>query len=246
MSLTSEVMRVKARTMLIGRVRCGNLLSLFSAGLRVAVWSLGFLLVLNFKSMIIGTTGKILLFTGAFAAACGAVLLCCVRTAKDKWYASILDDKYMGIEDIIVLFTLRDFADSVVFSLVSAAYSLVRIVSFFAFPAAFAAATYLAVADGVSRNVLAVMLFGNVLFFCCAAFFCGALLNCVSLSRSACVGDVKSFRRVLKKLESCSMKIFRFDIFLSIADRGSRRLAKLILIKNICEENTRQININRK
>lgn len=240
------MMRVKARTMLIGRVRCGNLLSLFSAGLRVAVWSLGFLLVLNFKSMIIGTTGRILLFTGVFAVACGVVLLCCARTVKDKWYASILDDKYMGIEDIIVSFTLRNFADSVIFSLVSAAYSLVRILCFFAFPAFVAAATYLAVADGVSRNVLAVMLLGNVLTFCCAAFFCGTLLNCVSLSRSACAGDVRAFRRVLKKLEPCSLKIFRFDIFLSIADRGSRRLAKLILIKNICEENTRQININRK
>lgn len=239
-------MRVKARTMLIGRVRCGNLLSLFSVGLRVGVWSLRFLLVLNFNSMITGTTGRIMLFAGAFAVACGAVLLCCVRTAKDKWYISILYDKYQGVEDIIVSFRLRDLADSVIFSLVSAVYSLVRIVSFFAFPAAFAAVTYLAVADGVSRNVLAVMLLGNMLAFGCAAFFCGALLNCVSLSRSLCVGDVRAFRRVLKKLEPCSLVIFRFDIFLSIADRGSRRLAKLILIKNICEENTRRININRK
>ncbi len=238
MILTSEVMRVKARTMLIGRVRCGNLLSLFSAVLRVAVWSLSFLLILKFNLMSPCVVGKAFLCAGVFAVASGAFLLCCVRTVKDKWYASILADRYTNVEDIIVSFSLRDFSDSVIFSLVSIVYSFVRIVGFFAFPVSFAVATYRIMADGVSRNVLAVMLLGNVLVFGCAAFFCGISLNCISLSRSVCVGNIKAFRSALKKIEYCSLKIFGFDIFLSVANRSSRRLSKLMYAYNICKENT--------
>lgn len=237
MILTSEMMRVKARTMLIGRVRCGNLLSLFSAVLRVAVWSLCLLLVLKFKLMVTDTLGRSFLSAGVFAAVSGAFLLCCARTVKDKWYASILADSYRNVEDIIVSFTLRDFADSVAFSFISIVYSLVRIAGFFAFPASFAAVTYRIALDGVSAEVLAVLLLGNVLFFCCAAFFCGISLNCISLSRSVCVGDVKAFRSVLKKTEHCSFKIFGFDVFLSVTNRSSRRLAKLMYAYNACKEN---------
>ncbi|MBQ5823627.1 MAG: hypothetical protein IIW48_02335 [Clostridia bacterium] len=195
------------------------------------------MLVLNFNMVITDAVSRGLWCAGAVAAVLGAVLLCCARTAKDKWYASILYNSCLKVEEIIVSFSLRDFFESVVFSLVSIAYSLVRIVGFFAFPAAFAAATCVVMGDGVSRKVLAVMLLGNVLFFVCASFFCGVSLNCISLSRSACVGNIGSFRAVLKKLECCSLRIFAFDIFLSVTNRSSRRLAKLIFAQNICEEN---------
>ena len=75
--MSFEKIRVGARVKLIGRVRTGNLLVLFSAFLRFNVYALITLLLFRFDVLYKSTFGKFILSLSVFTLCLAALLLLC-------------------------------------------------------------------------------------------------------------------------------------------------------------------------
>ncbi len=225
--MSFEKIRVGARVKLIGRVRTGNLLVLFSAFLRFNVYTLITLLLFRFDVLYKSTFGKFILSLSVFTLCLAALLLLCARTVKDRWYAAISEGYYMNVTDFIAGFTLRDVLNAVMCGVISSFLSLIRIIAFCGFPFAFISLIFFLMRDGLSRAVFFVLLFGFVVLTVCSAFFLVMSLGCVSLARSLCFCSTNKFIRILSSLEKNCFRLFSFSLFLSAFNRCCRRFSKI-------------------
>jgi len=225
--LSFEKIRVGARVKLIGRLRTGNMLVLFSAFLRLALYTLAALALFHFENLCKNTFGRVIIFLSAVVFCLAVLLLWCARTVKDRWYAAISEGCYVTVTALIVRFTLRDVLNSVICGLISSFLSLVRVVAFCGFPLALAVWMLFLMRDGVSRTVFFVLLFGFTVLAVCSVFFLAVSLGCVSLTRSLCFCSTNKFIRILRSLEKSCFSLFAFSLFLSAFNRCSRRFSKI-------------------
>ncbi|MBQ8027377.1 MAG: hypothetical protein IJ261_04600 [Clostridia bacterium] len=228
--MNNERIRVRARILLVGKSRAGNCLVLFSAVLRILVYTLAAITALRLRSFMLTTYGKTVLILCAVAVALGALLLQCVRTVKDRWYACACEDKQISVTELITAFSVRDVLLSLRSGFASLIFTLGRLLLFLFFPSVFTAFTAFMVRDGLSVTVFAVMLLGNILLWLCSLFFAAVSLNCVSLARSVCSGK-NGFVSGLKILDSSAFSLFRFGVMLSVFNRSYRRLSKIIFVR---------------
>lgn len=222
-----EKIRVGARVKLIGRLRTGNMLVLFSAFLRLALYTLAALALFHFENLCKNTFGRVIIFLSAVVFCLAVLLLWCARTVKDRWYAAISEGYYVDVTDFIVRFTLRDVLNSFMCGLISSLLSLIRIIAFCGFPFAFISLIFFLMRDGLSRAVFFVLLFGFVVLTVCSAFFLVMSLGCVSLARSLCFCSTNKFIRLLSSLEKSCFRLFSFSLFLSAFNRCLRRFSKI-------------------
>lgn len=227
MFLTFEKIRVGARVKLIGRTCTGNLLVLFSVCMWIIVYTLSVLVLINFDKLYMSIFGRVILGLSAVALISGVLLLRCVRTVKDRWYAAISEGCYVRVSDLVVRFTLRDVLNSVICSVISSFLSVIRVAVFFSFPFALALWIFSLVRNGASRAVLCVLLLGFVVLTVCSGFFLAVSLGCVSLARSLCFCTANKFMHILRSLEKNCFRLLSFSVFLSVFNRCSRRFSKI-------------------
>ena len=222
-----EKIRVNSRVKLIGRLRTGNMLVLFSVCLRIALYTLTALVLLRFGKLYTNEFGRVILGACAVALCSGILLLWCVRTVKDRWYAAISEGCYVSVTDLVVRFTLRDVLNSVKCSVIASFLSLIRVILFCSFPTAFAVFILNLMRDGVSCAVFGVLMFGFTVLLICSVFFLSVSLGCVSLARSFCFCSTNKFMTILKSLEKSCFRIMAFSLLLSVFNRCSRRFSKI-------------------
>ena len=232
--MNGENIRVLARVLLIGKNKSANAVAAFSALLRLAVFYLVYLYLKNFSEFLHSFTGKTVLVIGAATVTAALILLECIRNVKDRWYDCIKTGYSCSFSELTVSFGLADLLFALLGALVSLQASVLRFVVFFFVPMGGLFITVKLVAYGVSNAMLVVLVIGNVLLFCSALLFWLVSLNCVSLARSLCVSDIKRFYSVLHTLDKYAFRFFKFGIPLSVVNRGSRRLAKIMYADLVC------------
>lgn len=225
--MSFEKIRVGARVKLIGRVRTGNLLVLFSTFLRFNVYTLITLLLFRFDVLYKSTFGKFILSLSVFTLCLAALLLLCARTVKDRWYAAISEGYYMNVTDFIAGFTLRDVLNAVMCGVISSFLSLIRVFIFCSIPSVLAVLIIFLMRDGVSRAVLFILLFGFVTLTVCSVLFLTVSLGCVSLARSLCFCSTNKFMHILRSLEKNCFRLFSFSLFTGVFNRCCRRFSKI-------------------
>lgn len=228
MLLNNENIRVLARVMLIGKSASVNAVELFSALFRAVVFALCYLYIKNFVEYRQSIFGNTVLVIGAITIVIALIMLECMRTVKDRWYGLVKAGHDCSFSDLIVSFGVDDLFFSLLSAFASCWASVLRFTVFFFVPAASAFLTLNFLKYGVSNLMLAALIAGNFVLLCCALVFWFISLNCVSLARSLCVGDIRRFVPVLYSLDMCAFRLFRFGVFLSVSNRGSRRLAKIM------------------
>lgn len=226
--MNGENIRVLARVMLIGKSLSVNAVEVFSFFLRIVVLFVMFLYFKNFSDYRQSTIGKAVLVVGAVSVVAALILLECMRTVKDKWYAAAKRGENCSFSQLIVSFGLCDLSYSLAGAFMSYWASALRFIMFFFVPAISLIFSIRFLEYGVSNAMLTVLVAGNFLLFCCALLFWIAALNSVSLARSLCVGDIKRFTSVVYALDKYAFSLFGFGALLSVINRGSRRLAKIM------------------
>lgn len=226
--MNNEKIRVGARLLLVGKSRVGNGLVLFSSFLHIAVYLLVFLIALRRDEFVKTVGGKTVLGASVFAILSAFVLLMCLRTVKDRWYASVCAGEQASVSDLIIDFNFRDVLVSLSNAILSFVVSSLRIVQFLSFPLAFAVFVFGVVKDGTSVNVFCILAVGNLIAFVCSLIFVVGSLNCVSLARTVSCGSLRKFTSSLKLLDFAMFRLFWFDSFLSVVNRCSRRLSKIM------------------
>ncbi len=226
--MNGENIRVLARVMLIGKSASANAVEVFSAFFRVAVFGLCFLYCKYFGEYRQSEIGNTVLVIGAITIVVALIMLECIRTVKDRWYGLVRTGHSCSFSDLIVSFGFDDLSFSLLSAFASCWASVLRFMVFFFVPATSLFFTLNYLARGVSDFMLKALVAGNLMLFCCALVFWLVSLNCISLARSLCVGDIKRFVSVLYALDVYAFRLFRFGAFLSVANRGSRRLAKIM------------------
>lgn len=232
--MNGEKIRVLARVLLIGKNASANAVAAFSAFFRLTVFYLVFLYIKNFSECLQSVRGKTVLLIGAVTLAAALVLLECIRTVKDRWYDYTKTGQGCSFSELTVSFGLSDLFVSLVGALMSLQASVLRFVVFFFVPLSGLFLTVKLLIYGVSNAMITVLIAGNMLLFCCALLFWLVSLNCVSLARSLCVADIKRFYSVLHALDKYAFRFFKFGSLLSVVNRGSRRLAKLMYADCVC------------
>lgn len=234
--MNCENIRVLARVMLLDKNLCGNLLITFSAVFRFAVMLLLCLFVFGFSGYMQSAAGRVVLIVTAFSLAAALVLLECTRTVKDRWFSMIKQGMDTQLLNLFCRFALKDIALSIRLAMLSYLVSIARVAVFFSVPALILALSAYLAAGGVSSIMLYILLAGNAVLLVCALLFCCVSLNCVSLARSLSFDNTADFTGKLRMLENNAFRLFRFGIMLSLVNRGSRRLAKIIFAEYVCNE----------
>lgn len=232
--LKSENVRVLARVLLIGKNKSVNAVAAFSAFFRLTVFYLVFLYIKNFSECLQSVRGKTVLLIGAVTLAAALVLLECIRTVKDRWYDYTKTGQGCSFSELTVSFGLSDLFVSLVGALMSLQASVLRFAVFFFVPLSGLFLTSKLLFYGVSNAVFTVLIVGNVLLLGSALLFWLSSLNCVSLARSICVGNIRQFYSVLHVLDKYSFRFLKFGTLLSVVNRGSRRLAKIMYADCVC------------
>ncbi|MBO5359420.1 MAG: hypothetical protein J6B25_01120 [Clostridia bacterium] len=226
--MNNENIRVLARVMLIGKSASVNAVELFSALFRAVVFGLCYLYIKNFVEYRQSILGNTVLVIGAITIVIALIMLECMRTVKDRWYGLVKAGHDCSFSDLIVSFGVDDLFFSLLSAFASCWASVLRFTVFFFVPAASAFLTLNFLKYGVSNLMFTALTVGNFVLFCCALVFWLVSLNCISLARSLCVGDIKRFASVLSILDRYAFRIFRFGTLLSVVNAGSRRLAKIM------------------
>ncbi len=232
--MNGENIRVLARVLLIGKNVSANAVVAFSALFRLAVFYLVYLYLKNFSECLQSATGKTVLAIGAATVTAALILLECIRTVKDRWYDYTKTGHSCSFSELTVSFGLSDLLFSLAGALVSLQAAVLRFVVFFFVPLSGLFFTVKLLVHGVSNAMLTVLVVGNALLFCCALLFWLVSLNCVSIARSLCVSDIKRFYSVLHALDKYAFRFFKFGALLSVVNRGSRRLAKIMYADGVC------------
>lgn len=223
-----ENIRVLARVMLIGKSASVNAVEFSFTFFRAVVFVLCYLYIKNFDDYRQTKLGNAVLVIGAITIVVALIMLECMRTVKDRWYGLVKTGRDCSFSELIVSFGFDDLSFSLLSAFAGCWASVLRFIVFFFVPAASAFFTLISIENGVSNLMLAALIAGNFVLLCCALVFWFISLNCVSLARSLCVGDIRRFVPVLYSLDMCAFRLFRFGVFLSVSNRGSRRLAKIM------------------
>lgn len=232
--MNGENIRVLARVLLIGKNASANAVAAFSAFFRLTVFYLVFLYIKNFSECLQSVRGKTVLLIGAATVTAALVLLECIRTVKDRWYDYTKMGHTRSFSELTVSFGLSDLFFSLGGALMSLQASVLRFAVFFFVPLSGLFLTSKLLFYGVSNVMFTVLIVGNVLLLGSALLFWLASLNCVSLARSLCVSDIKRFYSVLHALDKYAFRLLKFGTLLSVVNRGSRRLAKLMYADCVC------------
>lgn len=231
--MSDENIRVLARVKLIGKSASINAVTVLFALFRFAAFLLGFLYLKNFNEYRQNSAGRTVLIIGAIVIVLSLILLECMRTLKDRWYSFVKTGHDYTFSELTVSFGVRDLYFSLVSALLGFLMSVLRFVLFFFVPVISLFITQKFLASGVSNAMLAALITGNIVLFCCALAFWLVSLNCVSLARSLCVGDIKNYGSILYALDKNAFRLFRFGAMLSVINRGSRRLAKIMYADSV-------------
>lgn len=226
--MNGENIRVLARVMLIGKSVSVNAVEFSFTLFRAVVFVLCYLYIKNFDDYRRSEFGNTVLVIGAITIVIALIMLECMRTVKDRWYGLVKTGRDCSFSELIVSFGSDDLSFSLLSAFASCLASVLRFTVFFFVPVTSVIFTLDFLKHGVSNLMFTLLIVGNFVLFCCALVFWLVSVNCVSLARSLCVGNFRCFIPVLYSLDACAFRLFRFGVFLSVSNRGSRRLAKIM------------------